>query len=110
MSALVHVKTRELAREMLNDWGAIFQVLAYPHLPLTSNEAECALRHWVILRNICHSTRTEEGTRIFTILVSVIEICRVPQQSPWIYLAAVIRQRRSGFPVPRLPVDLKQRV
>jgi len=34
----------------------------------------------------------------------------VRQQSPWIYLAAVIRLRRSGFTVPKLPVDLKQGV
>ena len=44
MSIGAPVKTRELAREMLNDWEAIFQVLAYPHLPLTNNEAERALR------------------------------------------------------------------
>jgi len=98
-----HTKARALAREMLNDWDAIFQVLAYPHLPLTNNEAEQALRHWVILRSICHGTRTENGTRILAILISVIETCRVRQQSPWIYLAAVIRQRRAGFSVPRLP-------
>ena len=110
MSTCAHIKTRELAREMLNDWEAIFQVLAYPHLPLTNNEAERALRHWVILRSICHGTRTEEGTRIFAILISVIETCRVRQQSPWLYLAAVIRLRRSGFPVLKLPVDLKQGV
>ncbi len=38
-------KARALAREMLNDWEAIFQVLAHPHLPLTNNEAEQTLRH-----------------------------------------------------------------
>lgn len=110
MSASGHVKTRELAREMPDDWKAIFQALANPHLPLTNNEAERALRHWVILRSICHGTRTEDGTRIFAILISVIETCRVRQQSPWIYLAAVIRQRRAGFPVPRLPIALNQGV
>ena len=99
-----HTKARALAREMLNDWGAIFQVLAHPHLPLTNNEAEQALRHWVILRSICHGTRTEDGTRILAILISFIETCRVRQQSPWIYLAAVIRQRRAGFSVPGLPL------
>ncbi len=40
----MHTKARALAREMLNDWEAIFQVLAHPHLPLTNNEAEQALR------------------------------------------------------------------
>jgi transposase len=103
-TSATHAKARALAVEMLNDWGAIFQVLAHPHLPLTNNEAEQALRHWVILRGICHGTRTEDGTRILAILISVIETCRLRQQSPWIYLAEVIRQRRAGFPVPRLPV------
>ena len=103
-ASTTHTKARALAREMLNDWDAIFQVLAHPHLPLTNNEAEQALRHWVILRSICHGTRTEDGTRILAILISVIETCRVRQQSPWIYLAAVIRQRRAGFSVPRLPL------
>jgi hypothetical protein len=103
-ASATHTKSRALAREILNDWEAIFQVLAHPHLPLTNNEAEQALRHWVILRSICHGTRTEDGTRILAILISVIETCRVRQQSPWIYLAAVIRQRRSGFSVPALPL------
>ena len=103
-ASATHTKARALAREMLNDWDAIFQVLAHPHLPLTNNEAEQALRHWVILRGICHGTRTEDGTRILAILISVIETCRIRQQSPWIYFAEVIRQRRAGFPVPRLPL------
>ena len=103
-ASATHTKARALAKEMINDWDAIFQVLAYPHLPLTNNEAEQGLRHWVILRSICHGTRTEDGTRILAILISVIETCRVRQQSPWIYLAAVIRQRRAGFSVPRLPL------
>jgi transposase len=103
-ASATHEKARTLAVEMLNDWGAIFQVLAHPHLPLTNNEAEQALRHWVILRGICHGTRTEDGTRILAILISVIETCRVRQQSPWIYLAAVIGQRRAGLPIPSLPV------
>jgi hypothetical protein len=83
---------------------SIFQVLAHPHLPLTNNEAEHALRYWVILRSICHGTRTEDGSRILAILIRIIETCRIRQQSPWIYLAAVIRQRRAGFSVPKLPL------
>jgi hypothetical protein len=41
-----HEKTRARAVEFLNDWDAIFRGLAHPHLPLTHNEAEQALRHW----------------------------------------------------------------
>ena len=99
-----HEKTHALATEMLNDWEAIFRVLEYPFLPLTNNEAERALRHWVILRRISYGTRTEDGSRVLAILISVIETCRKRQQSPWIYLAIVIRNRRSGIEVPKLPI------
>jgi len=37
-------KTRQLAREFLNDWDAIWTVLEHPELPITNNIAECALR------------------------------------------------------------------
>jgi len=98
-----HKKTAALATEMLNDWKSIFQVLDQPHQPLTNNEAERALRHWVILRGICYGTRSENGTRVFAILISVIETCRKRNQSPWLYLAQVIASQRSGLPVPALP-------
>ena len=104
MKASTHKKTQALATEMLNDWEAIFRVLEYPHLPLTNNEAERALRHWVILRRISYGTRTEEGSCVFAILISVIETCRKRQQSPWVYLAAVIHHRRIGIAVPNLPI------
>ena len=88
---------------MLNDWQAIFQILDQPDHPLTNNEAERALRHWVILRGICYGTRTEEGSRVFAMLISVIETCRKRNQSPWLYLATVIINQRSGLAVPLLP-------
>ena len=89
---------------MLNDWEAIFRVLEFPHLPLTNNEAERALRHWVILRGISYGTRTQEGSGIFALLISIIETCRKRQQSPWIYLTAVIHNRRVGNAIPKLPI------
>ena len=103
-----HEKTRALAREFLNDWEAIWTVLAHPHLPLTNNEAERLLRHWVILRRISHGTRTEQGSRALALLryrsmASVIETCRKREVLPWPYLAQVIAERRKGHPVPPLP-------
>ena len=98
-----HEKTRALARELLNDWDAIFQVLAHPELPLTNNEAERALRHWVIARKLSYGTRTLEGSRAYGLLASVIETCRKRQQVPWGYLAQVIRARRAGQTAPSLP-------
>lgn len=99
-----HEKTRQLAREFLNDWSAIWTVLEYPDLPITNNIAERALRHWVITRKISYGTRTKQGSRAFALLASVIETCRQRKVSPWTYLAEVIAQRRKGNPVPPLPV------
>jgi hypothetical protein len=99
-----HEKTRQLARELLNDWEAIWTVLEHPQLPITNNIAERALRHWVIARKISYGTRTKQGSRAFALLASVIETCRQRKVSPWTYLAEVIAERRKGNPVPPLPV------
>ncbi len=96
-------KTRALAREFLNDWNTFWVVLDYPWLPLTNNEAERALRHWVIARRISYGTRTEQGSRAFALTISVIETCRKRGASPWPYLAEVIRRRRKGQSAPALP-------
>jgi len=98
-----HEKTRALARELLNDWDTFWVALDHPELPLSNNEAERALRHWVIARRIGMGTRTEQGTRAFALLASVIETCRKRRVSPWPYLAEVIRQRRKGLPAPPMP-------
>jgi len=98
-----HKKTRQLARELLNDWDAIWTVLEHPNLPITNNIAEQALRHWVIARKISYGTRTKQGSRAFTLLASVIDTCRQRSSSPWPYLAEVIAARRKGLPAPQLP-------
>jgi transposase len=101
-----HEKTRQLAREFLNDWEAIWSVLAQPDLPLTNNLAEQCLRHWVIARRISFGTRSPQGSRAFAVLASVIETCRLHKVSPWPYLAQVIAARRKGEPAPPLPFSL----
>jgi transposase len=101
-----HAKTRALARELLNDWDTFWVVLDHPELPLSNNEAERALRHWVIARRIGMGTRTPQGTRAFALLASVIETCRKRGVSPWPYLAVVIRQRRKGLPAPPMPAPV----
>ena len=98
-----HQKTPALAVELLNDWEAIFQVLSHPELPLTNNEAERALRHWVILRQRCLGTRTEGGARVFALLASVIDTCRQRGHSPWRYLEHAIADRRANQPLAALP-------
>ena len=76
MSASSHKKTRELGREFLNDWEAIFSVFEYPAWPLTNNEAERALRHWVIMRKITQGTNSEQESRALALFASVF--CDLP--------------------------------
>tara|TARA_Y100000031_G_scaffold58773_1_gene66347 strand:- start:13 stop:606 length:594 start_codon:yes stop_codon:yes gene_type:complete len=99
----IYEKTQALAREFLNDWEAIFRVLEHPVLPLTNNEAERMLRHWVILRKLCYGTRTKQGSRTIGLLASVIETCRLRKVPPWKYLAEVVAERRKGFDPPPIP-------
>jgi transposase len=87
-----------------NDWDTFWVVLEHPELPLTNNEADRPLRHWVIARRIGMGTRTAQGTRAFAFLARIIETCRKRAASPWTYLAEVIRQRRKGLPAPALPL------
>ncbi|MCC6136461.1 MAG: transposase, partial [Gammaproteobacteria bacterium] len=75
----------------------------HPELPLTNNEAERALRHWVILRKLSLGTRTATGSRVFALLASVIDTCRQRGQSPWRYLERAIADRRAGHPLATLP-------
>ena len=97
-----HKKLREFSRELLNDWDVIFSQVKDPHLPLTNNEAERALRHWVIARRISYGTRTPIGTKVFTILASVIETCRLRKHSPLQFLSKTISDARSGIPVQKM--------
>jgi hypothetical protein len=99
----LHPKTHALAVELLNDWEAIFQILSHPELPLTNNEAERALRHWVILRKLSLGTRTPVGSRVVALLASVIDTCRQRGHAPWRYLERAIADRRVGLPLAPLP-------
>ena len=103
MGGCSHEKTRALGREFLNDWDAIFRVLDHPTWPLTNNEAERALRHWVILRKITYGTRSPQGSRALALFASVITTCRLRGHSPLLYIRDVITLRRQGLDAPKIP-------
>ena len=77
--------------------------LAEPQLPLTNNEAERALRHYVIARRISHGTRTPTSSRGYALLASVIETCRLRAANVIDLLAGAIDAARRGLPAPPLP-------
>jgi hypothetical protein len=102
----LHEGVRALAREFLLDWDVIVRQLAEPHLPLTNNEAERMLRHWVIARQLSHGTRTPSGSRAFSVLASVIETCRRRKACSRTFLANVIANARCNLALPVLPSPL----
>ena len=99
-----HEKLGAFSRELLNDWDVILRPIHDPSLPLTNNDAERILRHWVIDRRLSNGTRTSEGTRAFTVLASVIETCRIRGAPAWDYLTQVIAASRKGLKLPALPM------
>jgi len=98
-----HKVLGSVAREFLYDWKVILRPVDEPHLSLTNNAAEQALRHWVIARYLSHGTRSEEGSRAFALLASVIETCRRREACAWRYLGTVIEAARKGLDLPALP-------
>jgi hypothetical protein len=98
-----HDALRSFARELHHDWEVILRPLAEPHLPLSNNAAEQALRHWVISRRISHGTRCPAGSRAFAVLASVVETCRLRGACIWRYLGEVIQAAREGAALPPLP-------
>jgi IS1 family transposase len=96
-------KLSELAKEILNDWDAVVAFVRHPELPPTNNEAERALRHAVIARNIGYGTRTREGSLAYSSLLSVIETCRLRNLNPWTFIFQVITNARKGITPPPIP-------
>lgn len=103
---IAHDKTRSLAREFLNDWQAIFRILEHPYLPLTNNKAEQKLRPWVLLRKICYGSRSAKGTKVFTLLASIIDTCRLRRVNSMHFLAEAILSARKCMPLPMIPVAI----
>jgi transposase len=98
-----HGALRQVVREFLLDWEVILRPLSEPWLPLTNNEAERALRHYVIARRISHGTRSDIGSRAFALLASVIETCRRRGAAALDFLGSVIAAARKGLALPALP-------
>jgi len=89
-------KVKSLSREFLNDWEAIFKILEYPQFPLTNNEAERALRHWVIVRRLSLGSQSEDGSKAVAILASMIETIKLRGRDVITILADTIKGFKTG--------------
>ncbi|SCA63589.1 hypothetical protein SCG7086_AW_00260 [Chlamydiales bacterium SCGC AG-110-P3] len=62
-------------------------------------------RCWVILRNMCHGSKTEEGSRTVSIYASIVDTLIMRKADPWSFLAQVFRAVRGGHSPPSLPLS-----
>lgn len=62
-------RTRQKKAELL-------LVLDFPEVPLENNEAERAIREYVIKRKISNGTRTAAGTQAWEVFLSLLDTCR----------------------------------
>jgi IS1 family transposase len=99
-----HPKLKGLAKEILNDWDAVVAFVKNPDLPPTNNDAERALRQVVIARKISFGTRTTEGSKAYTSILSVIETCMLRNQDPWAFIAQTISMARKGIKPESIPI------
>lgn len=77
--------------------------MAFEYQTVQINEAEHALRYSVIRRKLSFGTHSEQGGRALALFASVFDTCRQRDESPWTYLAKVIRLRRQGCDASPLP-------
>ena len=101
----IEKKVRDLAGEILNDWGAVIAFVSDPNLPPTNNDAERALRHAVIARRISFGTRTDEGSRFYAAGLSVIDTCRRRGVDPWAYACSLIAAARANLTLPMISAN-----
>ncbi|MBK7956173.1 MAG: hypothetical protein IPK02_20735 [Candidatus Accumulibacter sp.] len=98
-----HKVLGSVAREFLCEGKVILRPVDEPNLSLTNNAPEQALRHGVVARYLSHDTRSEEGSRAFALLASVIETCRRREACAWRYLGTLIEAARKGLELPAIP-------
>ena len=81
-------------------------VLDFPEVPLDNNEAERALREYVVKRKISNGTRTEEGTQAWEIFLALVDTCRKLGVNFYQYILDRISQ---SFEMPALATLIPQK-
>src|SRR6266508_1443566 len=76
-----------------NHWPKLTGFLSVPGAPLDNNEVERALKRFVLFRKNSLFYKTEHGAEIGSILMSLIESCRLNKGNVFEYLLALLRDK-----------------
>ncbi len=94
----------------LNRWEELTLWLREPGAPLDNNEAERALKQFILMRKNSLFFRTEHGAAVGDILASLIQTCRLNGVNAWDYLVTIIRRKSEARRHPQfyLPWNYKE--
>ena len=89
-------------RYWLKNWDFLTVWLQVPGTPLDNNEAERALKQFILMRKNSLFFKTEHGAAIGDILATMIQTCRLNGINPWNYLVRIIRNKSDARRNPHL--------
>ena len=76
--------------------------LREPGTPLDNNEAERALKQFILMRKNSMFFKTEHGAAVGDVLASLIRTCRLNGVNVWDYLVTIIRNKKDARKNPDL--------
>src|SRR5262249_46677234 len=89
-------------RYWLNHYEKLTVWLREPGAPLDNNEAERALKQFILMRKNSLFYKTEHGAAVGDILASLIQTCRLNGINGWDYLVTIIREKSDARRHPDL--------
>lgn len=92
-------KSRNQCEKLLQDAGCLFTFIRHPGLPLTNNEAERAIRPYVIWRKTSFATQSARGDRFRAYILTVVETCKRQDLSALQILRDTCWQGLTGQPI-----------
>jgi transposase len=83
-------------------WEELTVWLREPGTPIDNNEAERALKQFILMRKNSMFFKTEHGAAVGDVLASLIRTCRLNGVNAWDYLVTIIRNKKDARSNPHL--------
>jgi hypothetical protein len=92
----------EAMRYSLRHWEGLTKFLSVPNCPIDNNEAERALKRFVLFRKNSLFFKNDHGAAVGSIILSLIETCRLNGRNPWTYLVSLRKNAAEARKNPAL--------
>jgi hypothetical protein len=92
----------EAMRYTLRHWEGLTKFLTVEHCPIDNNEVERALKRFVLFRKNSLFFKTEHGADCGSIIMTLIESCRLNGRDPWTYLVILRKNAVAARKNPEL--------